>query len=249
MRRRSPSFTGTKQPRAPNSRLSWRQRTPEYGPLAPHRLQAAEERRTPRSYGQYAAEQNHGVDADAPIPRPVIVGIQIQPESKFVQGQRCTSSIAHRHQSAEENRKRGMAPPKIEQPSVANQQQNQDAPYQVMNVMSPDHHPSKRPMVVDDEAHDQPHARKRKQKRYRGNEHPSSRTIGNSRAYDESQTRELQQDEQQNDHEARKSEQDQSSSPWHRHSSIQSREYKSVPRVRGGGLGFGLVSGLGPTVT
>src|SRR3569623_1961153 len=103
MRRRSPSFTGTKQPHAPNSRLSRSQRTPEYGPLAPHRLQPAEERRAPPPYSQDAAEQNHRVDADATLARPIFVGIQIQPQRKLIQGQRRPGTVADRHQPAQKD--------------------------------------------------------------------------------------------------------------------------------------------------
>ena len=97
MRRRSPSSTRTKQPHAPNSRLSMSQGTAEDGPLAPHDLQPAKERRAPCSDSQDAAEEDDSVDADAPFPGPVVIGIEIEPESELVERERRAGAVADCH--------------------------------------------------------------------------------------------------------------------------------------------------------
>jgi len=54
--------------------------------LAPQKVQAAEERRSPRANGQQAAEKDDGVDVESSGIRPVGIRLEVEPEREFVQG-------------------------------------------------------------------------------------------------------------------------------------------------------------------
>jgi len=95
-----------------------------------------------------------------------------------------------------------MRTPQVEQPSVADQQQNQDAPNQVVNVMPAHHHPLERTAVVHNHAHQQPHPAKRYEERYRSQEHAPPRPVGDGAAHQEAKARQLQQDQQEDDNQA-----------------------------------------------
>ncbi len=129
-------------------------------------------------------------------------GVQAQPERKLVQRQRRAHAVTHCHQPPEKDRFRRIRPSQVEQPSVADKEQDQNAPHQVVNVHPAHRHPLHMPLVVRNPVHQQPHARKRNQERNRGNEHALPRPVRNRGANQVSQPRQLQQHQQHNDDQA-----------------------------------------------
>ena len=182
--------------------------------LAPHAAQAAEERRAPGAHGQQAAEEDDGVDAEPPV-RPVSIRLQVQPQRKLVQRERRAHAVAHRHQPAEEDRERRVRPSQVQQPAVADQQQDQNAPDQVMNVPSVDHHPLKMSLMVHDPVDQNAHAHKGDQEGDRGDEHAPPRPVGDGGADQEAQPGQLQQHQQDDDDQAGKGQQQKRSGSGH----------------------------------
>jgi len=52
----------------------------------------------------------------------------------------------------------------VKQPSITHQQQHQDAPHQMMNVVAAHHHPLERPVLMHNAADEQPYAGKCEEK-------------------------------------------------------------------------------------
>jgi len=100
-----------------------------------------------------------------------------------------------------------MRPAQVHQPAVAHQQQNEDSPDQVVNVAAAHHHPLEGPHIVHDQADQDAGADKGKQKRRRGHEHALPGTVGDGRADQIAKPGQLQQDQQQDDHQAGKGQQ------------------------------------------
>jgi len=78
-------------------------------------------------------------------------------------------------------------------------------------MMAAHHHPVERPMIVNDQSHQKPDARKRNQEGCRSDKHPPPRPVRNRRPHQEAQSRELQKHQQHNDNQARECKQDQRS--------------------------------------
>jgi len=90
----------------------------------------------------------------------------------------------------------------IEKPSVADEEQDQDAPDQVMDVPSADHHPFEGAVLVDNEADQQPRADKCNEERDRGQKHATPGPVGNGGSDEEAEPRELEKHQQDNDNKA-----------------------------------------------
>ena len=80
-----------------------------------------------------------------------------------------------------------MRPAQVEQPAITHQQQDENAPYQVVNVHAMHHHPLEVSLVVHDPVNQDSHTRKCDQERDRGDEHAPPRPVGDGRAHQESQ--------------------------------------------------------------
>ena len=91
--------------------------------------QLAHEGPAPDADRQRGDEDHHGVDALPAGVRPVDV-LQVEPQRELVQRQRGAGPVGDRAQAGDPVR----AGADLEQPYVANQQQKQDAPDQVMDV-------------------------------------------------------------------------------------------------------------------
>lgn len=72
--------TPTKQPHAANRGLKTANLLAKDFAFAPHDFEATEERGTPCSDGENAAKEDYRVNADASLARPVVVGIQVEPQ-------------------------------------------------------------------------------------------------------------------------------------------------------------------------
>jgi len=155
----------TKRPRAANRKgEAASYSSADHAAFVPYPAQAAKERRAPGAHGQQAAKENHRIDAEPPV-RPVSVRVEIQPDRKLIEGQRRAYAISDRHQPAEEDRHGRMRAPEVYQPAITHQQQNQDAPDQVMDVPAMNHDPLEVAFVVHDSMDQNADARKGEQER------------------------------------------------------------------------------------
>ena len=103
----------------------------------------------------------------------------------------------------------------VEKPSVADQQENENSPNQVVNVAAVDHHVLKGTHVPLNQVHEDADAGKRDEERNRGNEHAAPRPVGYGGTNDESQPRQLQQNQQHRHDKGGKCQQQQSSCADH----------------------------------
>ena len=95
-----------------------------------------------------------------------------------------------------------MRPAEVEQPTVADGQQDQDSPDKVMDVAAAHNDPVKWAVVVDDEADEQAHAEKGDKERHRGDEHAAAGPVWDGGADEKAKAGELQQNEQHHDDKA-----------------------------------------------
>src|SRR5450759_3000342 len=87
------------------------------------------ERPAPDPYRQRGAEDHHGVDALPAGSCPVHV-LEVEPQRELVEGQRGTNAICDRGHARQKVRAGAL----FDQPDVADDQDQKDAPHQVMNV-------------------------------------------------------------------------------------------------------------------
>ena len=156
-RRRSPHSTPTKQPHAPNRRGGVAQLAAQQHALGPHDLETAKEGCSPGAHREDSSKQNDGVDVETTGAGPVSVRFQIEPESKFIERKGSADTITHRHQAAEKNGHGRVRAAQIEQPSIANQKQDEYAPDKMMDVSAAHHDPLKWPVLMNDQADQKPH--------------------------------------------------------------------------------------------
>lgn len=71
-----------------------------------------------------------------------------------------------------------MRAPEIEQPSVAHQEKDEDAPDKVVNMPASDYNPPKWPVLMSDETDQEPNADEGNQKGNRRDKHTTPRAIG-----------------------------------------------------------------------
>jgi len=170
-------------------------------------VEAAEKRRAPEADGQQTAEDDDGIDADASGAGPIGIRLQVQPQRKLVQCERGAHTVAYGHEAAEKNGKLGVIPPQVKQPSVTDQQQNENAPHQVMNVEAVHRDPLERAMLMHDQPNQNADAQKGDEERDRGNEHAPPGTVGNGGANENAQPGEMQKHQQHHDDHGGKREQ------------------------------------------
>jgi hypothetical protein len=106
--------------------------------------------------------------------------------------------------------------PEVKHPAVTDEQQDEDAPYQVMNVMAAHHHPLKGSFVVDDEADQDADADERDQERDRCNERAAARPVGDGAADEEPEARQLKEHQKYDYDQAGKGEEQKGSRSGHR---------------------------------
>jgi len=123
-------------------------------------LQAAEERGAHAANKQHRAEKNHGINAQTALAIPVSVRVKVQPKRKLIQRKRRAHAVAHRHHPAHEDRYGRVRAAQVEQPAVAHQQQDENAPHEMVNVMPAHHHPLEMPLVVHDSMNQEANAGK-----------------------------------------------------------------------------------------
>ena len=175
--------------------------------FCPHALKAAKKRRTPSTHGENSSKKDDGVDADAALAGPVGIGLEVKPEGKLVQGKRRADAVAYGHESAEEDGQGRMRTAEVEQPAVADEQQNQNSPDKVMDVAAVHDDPVEWAVVVDDEADEQTHAEEGDKKRHRGDEHAAAGPVWDGGADEKAQASELQEHEQHHNYQAGEGEQ------------------------------------------
>src|SRR5215475_4528989 len=101
MLRWSPHSTPTKQPHAPSRCVGLDQLSTRDDALGPQALQGTEEGRSPCAYGEDAAEENDGVDAETAGTGPVRVGLEVEPEGELVECERRADAVTDRHEATE----------------------------------------------------------------------------------------------------------------------------------------------------
>src|ERR1700693_3569474 len=140
------------------------------GRLAPsnhvqHHL--AEEGAAPDPDRQDAGEDHNRVDALPARPGPVDV-LEVDPERELVKSQRRADAIRHRSDA----REKAGAGAGFDQPDVSDDQEQEDAPHQVVNVQSAARDVVKRADPGSDHVGDPAHDRERDEKSDRGQEQP-----------------------------------------------------------------------------
>jgi len=129
--------------------------------FGPELFEGLEKWRAPRADHQHRSEEHHCVDAEAAAGLdPVDVWVEVEPEGKLVQRERCAHAISNAHDAAEQDGERRVCATKIEQPAVADHQQDEDSPNQVVNVPAAHHHPIEWAIPFNDKGNQQPHAEK-----------------------------------------------------------------------------------------
>ncbi len=166
--------------------------------LGPHAMQAAEEGRAPCADGEQASEEDDGIDAFAPGTGPVGAWLEIEPEREFVESQSCAHTIADGHKPAVEDRELSMVVPEVEQPSVTDQEEDDDAPHKVMDVMAAHRDPLEWAGLVDDGADQKAYASEGKKERDGGEKRAPARPVWDGGADEEPNPGELKQHEQNN---------------------------------------------------
>src|SRR5688572_8032138 len=96
-----------------------------------------------------AAEQKSGVDALAALSSPVHI-FKVEPEREFVERESRSNAIQHGHERRSPARGVPDAEPGLREPSVADTEQEQDTPDQMMDVDVADDDVSKRAGVAMD---------------------------------------------------------------------------------------------------
>jgi len=92
-----------------------------------------------------------------------------------------------------------MLPSQVQQPAVTYQQQDQDSPYEVVNVAAVHQDPVEGSNIVGNQAYEASDAGKGDQERYRREETAAPGTIRNGGANEQAQPGEVEQNQQQND--------------------------------------------------
>ncbi len=215
MRVWSPHFTRTKQPHTADRRDDSAWLRTEQVALAPHAVEAAKEGRAPCAHGKDGSEEDDGIDADAALARPIGVWLEVEPEGELVECERGADAVADGHQPAEKDGERRVGSAEVEQPAVADEQQNQDSPDKVMDVAAAHDDPVERAVVMDDEADEQSRAQEGEEERNRGDEHAAAGTVWDGGANEKAQARELQEDEQHDDDQAGEGQKQECSSSGH----------------------------------
>jgi len=182
------SFTRTKQPHEANRGHDL---AADGGAFFPETPEATEEWRTPCAGGQQATKQDDSIDTDTALARPVGLRVEVEPESELVEGEGCADTIADAHQAAEEDGNRGVLAAKIEKPSVADEEQDQDSPDEVVDVTAADHDPMKGADVSGDEADEYSHAEKGDQESEGGDKKAAARAVWNGGPYEEADVCEM----------------------------------------------------------
>jgi len=160
--------------------------------LFPKEFQTTEEGCAPGPDGEQAAEEDDGIDGETSGAVPVSIRLEVEPEGELVKGEGGADAIADRHEPAEEDGERRVGPAQVHQPSVADQEKYEDSPDEVVNVHAMHHNPLEVSLMVDDPVDENPDSDKSDQERDRGDEHASSRAVGDGGADEESEAGELQ---------------------------------------------------------
>jgi hypothetical protein len=86
-----------------------------------------------QSNHQQSAEKKHCIDAGPPLALPVHI-LKIQPEGEFIQCQGGADSVEERHGAPRPSRQAADICANLEQPAISYDQQQQDAPDEVVNM-------------------------------------------------------------------------------------------------------------------
>jgi len=146
----------------------------------------------PRSNRQQAPEQHDGVDAFPALRRPIDIG-KIKPKSKLVQRQRGAHTIKDRKQPAPKDGRRGGEGSGLIQVSVADAQQDQDAPNQVVDVAATHGDVLEWPDMVLDENNQQADSQESDKEADRRQQIPAVRAVWNRLVEDEPQVGQMEQ--------------------------------------------------------
>ena len=119
-------------------------------------------------------------------------GLRFSQSANSSSVKRRARSITDSHQPAKEDRDRRVRAAQIDQPSIAHQQQDEDAPHQVVNVRPAHHHPLEHAFVSRNPVDQDAHAYECEQKRNRGEEHALPRPVRYCAPHQEPQPGQLQ---------------------------------------------------------
>jgi len=164
----------TKQPHEANRGHNF---TADGGALFPETFETTKEVRAPRAGSKQAAKQDDCVDADAALARPVGLRVEVEPKRKLVKGEGSADTVADGHQAAEKDGEWRVLAAQVKQPSIADDEEDEDSPDKMMDVASANHDPVEWADVVGDEADEDSHAKKSDQKGERRDEKTPARAV------------------------------------------------------------------------
>ena len=144
------------------------------GKLLPN---TTKERMAKNSDTKRSGEQRHGFEAFSSFPLPVYVP-EIEPQGEFIQGERGAHSVGHADGPRDPHVRSCRASADLEEPSVANHQEQKDAPHQVMDVPAVHRDIVKRPDIIVNGKGDCTHDQGRGEESDRCQEKPFPRRLG-----------------------------------------------------------------------
>ncbi len=179
--------------------------------MGPEALQGGKEGCSPGTDHKQGAEEDDGVDAEASGAVPVGVWVEIEPDGELVESEGGADSIADGHDAAEEDGGGGVGASEVEEPAIADDEEDENSPDEVVDVLAPDHDPSEGTFSSDDEADEQPDTEEGDKEGDGGEEDAAAGAVWNGSANQVAEARELQQDEQDRADEGDEGEEQQSS--------------------------------------
>src|SRR5450759_1589760 len=139
----------------------------------------AQERPAPGADRQEGGEDHHGVDARPTGPGPVDV-LKVEPQGELVEGQRGSDPVCDRGYA----RQPVGAAAYFDKPDIPDDQEQEDAPHEVMDVKATTGDVVKGPDTHPDEVGDGTHDRERHYEAYRGEEEPLPALVAEMKAVD-----------------------------------------------------------------
>ncbi len=153
-------------------------------------------RSSPGAGGQERSEEDDGVDTRASLGGPIHVA-EIQPESKFVEGEGCAHAVEDGHEAAEKDGRIFLAGADVGEPTVANEEENDNSENQMVNMAATwlDDEMERRD-VMKDGVDDGANTREGEEETDRGDEQATARPVGDAFVEDGAEGSALQQEQQ-----------------------------------------------------
>ena len=176
------------------------------------------QRSAPRSDGEQRAENNYGVDAGAALEGPDGVP-DAEPHGELVQGEGGSHAIEDGDEAAGKERGRCGACAHLRDHGVAGDEEQENAPDEMVDVSAGHDHPSEGSDVKEDEEDKEAHAQEGEGEAQRGQKEATARAIGDALVQDAAGAGPVQQEKDHRCARCHEDEEDPRSLPVHDHHS------------------------------